>query len=175
MKSSPKSSKIPQIYRPTSTEPSPSSKRKKNINRPDEQRLEKRAKAVARQGHSFALADELRVGCLDEGDDLGYSPRKYTMKERFLPIVSPDPCPVGLELAEHPDILKVSVVTHPYIKWGERPMAGTSHSKTELKKFAQKRLPEFSRLEWAKAMKELPKMSTGKIQWKVLREAVAKL
>ncbi|KDQ63757.1 hypothetical protein JAAARDRAFT_148420 [Jaapia argillacea MUCL 33604] len=93
------------------------------------------------------------------------------------------------ELSEHPDILEVSVVARPHIKWGERPMAFVvlrhdgekkwagrlDEFAADLKKHAKKRLPGFACPEWVDVVQELPKTSTGKILKTQLRKIVAKL
>ena len=74
---------------------------------------------------------------------------------------------------------------HP--KWGERAMAFVilrPHSsfksrhaefEKELKAFAAKVLPGFSRPEWVLVVDELPKNGTGKVLKNVLRSRAAKL
>ena len=74
------------------------------------------------------------------------------------------------ELAEHPDVLEVSVVARPHPRWGERPMAFVilrPHRKEhwagqhkefeeELKRHARKRLPGFASPEWVAVVDDLP-------------------
>lgn len=93
------------------------------------------------------------------------------------------------ELAEHPDVLEVSVVARPHPKWGERPMAfvvlrseaiqrwARKHAEfaDNLKQHARGRLPGFACPEWVEVVPELPKTSTGKILKTQLRKLVAKL
>ncbi|THG99460.1 hypothetical protein EW026_g2887 [Hermanssonia centrifuga] len=93
------------------------------------------------------------------------------------------------ELATHPDILEVSVIARPHLKWGERAMAFVilrnqatarwagrhNNFEVELKTHAKSRLPGFACPEWVQVVDELPKTSTGKIQKVALRKLVAKL
>ncbi|KAI0274811.1 acetyl-CoA synthetase-like protein [Gloeopeniophorella convolvens] len=91
------------------------------------------------------------------------------------------------ELADHPDILEVSVVGREHPKWGERPMAyvillaeaakrwAGKHAEfaAALKTYARERLPGFATPEWVVVVEELPKTSTGKIMKTVLRKRAA--
>ena len=80
---------------------------------------------------------------------------------------------------------EVTVVGRAHPKWGERAMAFVilrSHSsfkprhaefEKELKAFAAKVLPGFSRPEWVAVVDELPKTGTGKVLKNVLRSRAA--
>lgn len=91
------------------------------------------------------------------------------------------------ELANHPDVLEVSVVGREHPIWGERPMAFVilhtesaqrwvgKHAEFSLvlKAHARQRLPGFATPEWVVIVEELPKTSTGKITKTVLRKRAA--
>ncbi|KAI0257390.1 acetyl-CoA synthetase-like protein [Lactifluus subvellereus] len=91
------------------------------------------------------------------------------------------------ELANHPDVLEVSVVGREHPTWGERPMAyvilhaesakrwAGKHAQfsSALKAHARERLPGFATPEWVVVVEELPKTSTGKIMKTVLRKWAA--
>ncbi|KAI0001859.1 acetyl-CoA synthetase-like protein [Russula vinacea] len=91
------------------------------------------------------------------------------------------------ELADHPDVLEVSVVGREHPTWGERPMAyvilhaesarrwAGKHAEfsSALKAYARERLPGFATPEWVVVVEDLPKTSTGKIMKTVLRKQAA--
>ncbi|KZT30376.1 acetyl-CoA synthetase-like protein [Neolentinus lepideus HHB14362 ss-1] len=203
-----------------------------------------RSKLCARQGHSFATAQQARVVYTAEEDSVNalrdvpkdgktigevITRGNIVMKEYFrdpdatrkafqghhfhsgdLAVWYPDGS-IGIvdrskdiiisggenassvaieqELAEHEDVLEVSVVARPHPKWGERPMAfvvlreeairrwAMKHNKfaEDLKRHAKGRLPGFACPEWVEVVPELPKTSTGKILKTQLRQYVAKL
>ncbi|TFK57306.1 acetyl-CoA synthetase-like protein [Heliocybe sulcata] len=207
---------------------------------------EERSKMRARQGHSFATAQEARVVYASEegnvsdgelkdvpkdGKTIGEVVTRGNIGETFyfrdpeatrkafqgnhfhsgdLAIWHPDGS-IGIvdrskdiiisggetdnalqnasKLAEHPDVLEVSVVGRPHPKWGERAMAfvvlrgevieqwAKKHDKfaEDLKQHARSRLPGFACPEWVEVVPELPKTSTGKILKTQLRKYVAKL
>ena len=74
------------------------------------------------------------------------------------------------ELADHPDVLEVSVVGREHPTWGERPMAyvilhaesarrwAGKHAEfsSALKAYARERLPGFATPEWVVVVEELP-------------------
>ncbi|KAJ7932595.1 hypothetical protein B0H13DRAFT_2227747 [Mycena leptocephala] len=162
---------------------------------------EERSKFMARQGHSFATAQDIRVVHPPKGDSdtLVDVPRDGKTAGEIVTrgniskdiIISggenASSLAIEQELSSHPDVLEACVVARNHIKWGERPHAFIilkSATKwegrhdafcDELKAYAKARLPGFAAPEWVQVVNELPKTSTGKILKTDLRKIVAKL
>ena len=123
------------------------------------------------QGRSFIRSGD--IGVLDEDGFLKILDRKKDM------IISGGfnvfPTDVEAIVGQHTDVLDVTVIGIPHVKWGETclaliiPTKGSRPDPEQIKNWANERLSRFQRLEKVEIRNELPRNALGKVIKKELR------
>lgn len=124
------------------------------------------------RGRTFFLSGD--IGRLDEEGFLYIMDRKKDM------IISGGfnvfPKDIEAIVAEHPDILDVSVIGIPHAKWGETPIAliipraGCEPDPEVVRRWANARLAKPQQLQEVELRSEFPRNALGKVLKRLLRE-----